>query len=93
MHDLCPFRLLPDFKERVWGARSLSPIYTGLDGDKPIGEAWLTGDDNRVADGPFASATLRELCQRYGRDLVGESAAQTDRFPLLIKFLFPRDKL
>ncbi len=93
MSDLCPFRLLPDFKERVWGTRDLSPIYAEVPGDKPIGEAWLTGDDNRVADGPLAGFTLRELCQRYGRDLVGESAPQADRFPLLIKFLFPRDKL
>jgi len=93
MSDLSPFRLLPDFKERVWGSRDLSPIYPQVPGDKPIGEAWLTGDDNRVADGPFAGATLRELCQRYGRDLVGKSAPQPDRFPLLIKFLFPRDKL
>jgi mannose-6-phosphate isomerase len=92
MSELCPFRVLPDFKERVWGSRDLSPIYTEIPGEKPIGEAWLTGDDNRVAEGPLAGATLRELCQRYGRDLVG-AAPQTDRFPLLIKFLFPRDKL
>jgi mannose-6-phosphate isomerase len=90
---LSPFRVLPEFKERVWGTRDLSPVYSKVPSDKPIGEAWLTGDENRVADGPLAGATLRELCQLYGRDLVGTSVQQADRFPLLIKFLFPRDKL
>ena len=37
--------------------------------------------------------SLGELCRRYGRDLVGETAPEADRFPLLVKFLFPHDKL
>ncbi len=93
MQELHPFRLLPDFRERIWGSRDLSPIYSELPGDKPIGEVWLTGDDNRVASGPLAGSTLGELCHRFGRALVGEGNCPPDRFPLLIKFLFPRDKL
>ncbi len=93
MPELHPFRLLPDFRERVWGSRDLSPIYSEFPGDKPIGEVWLTGDDNRVASGPLGGITLGELCRRFGRTLVGEGNWPPDRFPLLIKFLFPRDKL
>ncbi len=93
MQELHPFRLLPDFRERVWGSRDLSPIYSEIPGGEPIGEVWLTGDDNRVASGPLAGATLGELCHRFGRSLVGEGDWSADRFPLLIKFLFPRDKL
>jgi len=58
-----------------------------------VGEVWLTGDENRVANGPLAGRTLGELCRQYGRVLVGESARETERFPLLIKFLFSREKL
>jgi mannose-6-phosphate isomerase len=93
MQELHPFRLLPDFRERVWGSRDLSPIYSEVPGDKPIGEVWLTGDENRAASGPLAGSTLGELCRRFGRALVGEGNWPADRFPLLIKFLFPRDKL
>jgi mannose-6-phosphate isomerase len=93
MQELHPFRLLPDFRERVWGSRDLSPIYSEIPGDEPIGEVWLTGDENRIASGPLAGATLGELCRRFGRSLVGEGSWPADRFPLLIKFLFPRDKL
>ncbi len=94
MSDLYPLLLLPDFRERVWGARDLSPIYPNyrVEGE-PIGEVWLTGDECRVANGPLAGQTLGDLAQRYGRDLVGEAAPDPHRFPLLIKFLFPREKL
>jgi mannose-6-phosphate isomerase len=93
MSDLYPFLLRPEFVERPWGARDLSPIYPEHRCEKPVGEVWLTGDDNRVANGPLAGRTLGELCRQYGRALVGESARETGRFPLLIKFLFPREKL
>ncbi|MGH9601462.1 MAG: type I phosphomannose isomerase catalytic subunit, partial [Terriglobales bacterium] len=94
MPDLYPLLLLPDFRERVWGAHDLSPIYPNhkVEGE-PIGEVWLTGDECRVANGPLAGQTLGDLAKRYGRDLVGEAAPDPHRFPLLLKFLFPREKL
>jgi len=93
MFALYPLLLRPEFVERPWGARDLSPVYPGHRCEKPIGEVWLTSDQNRVANGPLAGRTLGELCKQYGRELVGESARETERFPLLIKFLFPREKL
>ncbi len=93
MSALYPFLLRPEFVERPWGARDLSPVYPGHRCEKPVGEVWLTGDENRVSNGPLAGRTLGELCREYGRALVGESARETERFPLLIKFLFPREKL
>lgn len=93
MTDLYPFLLIPDFRERVWGTRELRPIYTRVVGKEPIGEAWLTGDECKIANGPFAGRELGDICRQFGSELVGETAAQKDRFPLLIKFLFPRQKL
>src|SRR5579864_612418 len=95
MSELYPFLLLPEFVERVWGARDLSPVYEHrrAAGQQPVGEVWLTGEDCRVANGPLAGLTLSQLTQKFGRELVGEASPQADRFPLLIKFLFPRQKL
>jgi mannose-6-phosphate isomerase len=95
MPDLYPFLLTPEFRTRPWGARDLAPIYDKHvhPGEEPIGEVWLTGDDCRVANGPLRGTSLKDLCRRLGRDFVGSAAANSDRFPLLIKFLFPRDKL
>lgn len=92
MPKLYPLLIEPKFVERIWGTRDLRPIYD-LQPDKPIGEAWLTGDECRVVNGEFAGRTLGELCKQFGAELVGESAPVKDRFPLLIKFLFPREKL
>ncbi|MGH9580090.1 MAG: type I phosphomannose isomerase catalytic subunit [Terriglobales bacterium] len=94
MSDLYPLLMLPDFRERPWGARDLSPIYPNYKVEKdPIGEVWLTGDECRVANGPLAGQTLSDLCKQYGRELTGEAAPEPHRFPLLLKFLFPREKL
>lgn len=92
MPELYPFLLRPQFYERVWGARSLAPIYSQEIGT-PIGEAWLTGDECQVAQGPLRGRTLAELSREFGGELVGEASPHETRFPLLIKFLFPRDKL
>jgi mannose-6-phosphate isomerase len=95
MPELYPLRMLPHFDRRPWGARDLAPLYDrhAGPGEEPIGEAWLTADISVVANGSLAGLSLGELCRRYGRQLVGEAAPEADRFPLLIKFLFPRDKL
>ncbi|HET9838333.1 MAG TPA: type I phosphomannose isomerase catalytic subunit [Candidatus Angelobacter sp.] len=93
MPDLYPLLLQPQFHERVWGTRDLAPIYSRQVTGDPIGEAWLTGDDCRVANGPLAGRTLAELSREFGADLLGEAISNKSRFPLLIKFLFPQDKL
>jgi mannose-6-phosphate isomerase len=93
MPELYPLLLLPEFHERVWGALDLRPIYARETEGKPIGEVWLTGDACRVANGPLRGRTLAELAREHGAALVGEAAADAHRFPLLIKFLFPRQKL
>jgi mannose-6-phosphate isomerase len=85
--------MMPEFHERVWGTRDLAPIYSRIVGKEPIGEVWLTGEECKVANGPLAGETLGELCKRYERDLVGEAAPAPNRFPLLTKFLFPKEKL
>jgi mannose-6-phosphate isomerase len=93
MSSLYPLLLRPQFHERVWGARSLAPIYPDLATSAPVGEAWLTGDQCRIANGPLSGRALAEVSREFGERLIGEAAPDTSRFPLLIKFLFPRDKL
>jgi mannose-6-phosphate isomerase len=92
MSQLYPFLVIPIFDERPWGVRDLRPVYTRVV-NEPIGESWLTWEENRVANGPLAGQSLGDLAKLHGRDLVGRLARYEDRFPLLIKFLFPGDKL
>ncbi len=61
--------------------------------DEKIGEAWLTGDHCKAANGPLKGKSLAELSRQYGADLVGTATEDPSRFPLLMKFLFPHEKL
>ncbi|WP_229668753.1 type I phosphomannose isomerase catalytic subunit [Edaphobacter acidisoli] len=80
--SIAPFRLKPWFSERVWGKRDLRPWYDNTGTTELVGEAWLTGPQCLVETGDFAG---REF-QSFAPELGGE-------FPLLVKLLFPNEKL
>ncbi len=85
--------MLPAFDPRPWGTLDLSPIYPNHKFAEKIGEAWLSGDDCEVANGPLKGRTLAQLSEQHQRELVGNAARDPKRFPLLLKFLFPHEKL
>src|SRR5580700_8808606 len=93
MSNLYPLLMLPGFDPRPWGTQDLSPIYPNRRFEEKIGESWLTGDDCKIANGPLIGQTLAQVSEKYQRELVGDAARDAHRFPLLLKFLFPNDKL
>jgi mannose-6-phosphate isomerase len=93
MEKLYPLLMSPGFDPRPWGGEDLSPIYPNHKFSEKIGEAWLSGDDCKVSNGPLKGQSLAELSQVYQRELVGDAARNPKRFPLLLKFLFPHEKL
>jgi mannose-6-phosphate isomerase len=78
---------------RVWGVRNLAPWYDYKVGEEPIGEVWLSGDDCVVDSGPLSGQRFAEVFRSHGETLVGTEASRHERFPLLMKILFPREKL
>lgn len=92
--DREPFQIEPTFSPRIWGARTLAPLFpekTNL--AEPVGEAWLTDVHCRVANGPFAGRTLAEAWREMPSEWRGANFAGGGDFPLLVKFIFPTDKL
>ena len=87
---LGPFRLAPWFSERPWGRMSLSPWYEETGRTAPVGEAWLTGPDSMIETGPLAGKTLRVAVVQNSLAVTGADSAE---FPLLVKLLFPNEKL
>jgi mannose-6-phosphate isomerase len=79
---VAPFRLKPWFSERVWGRRDLRPWYADTGTSELVGEAWLTGPQCVVETGQFAGRTLASVAEDLGAE-----------FPLLVKLLFPEEKL
>ena len=89
-----PIRIDPIFSPRLWGSRSLAPIYpekTNL--AEPLGEAWLTGVDCKIASGPFAGKKLSDAWAAMPAEWRGTRLASVRDFPILVKFIFPQDKL
>ena len=89
-----PFRIEPKFVPRIWGARSLAPLYPEKANlTEPIGEAWLTGIDCKIASGSFTGKTLGEAWREMPPEWRGTRFAEPGDFPILVKFIFPHDKL
>lgn len=89
-----PCRLQPQFVPRIWGARSLAPLFPDKGNlAEPIGEVWLTGNDCAFADGPFAGRTLADAWRAMPPEWAGSRLDTQKPFPLLVKFLFPEDIL
>ena len=92
MPSLSPFRLRPWFRPMVWGTRNLAPWYDRVV-TEPIGEVWLSGDTSVVETGPLTGKTLEAVFHEHMEDLLGPTLHPQERFPLLMKVLFPKEKL
>ncbi len=89
-----PFRIEPIFSPRIWGSRSLAPLFPEKANlTEPLGEAWLTGLDCKIADGPFAGKTLAQAWPEMTTAWRGLDFEGDVDFPILLKFIFPKDKL
>jgi mannose-6-phosphate isomerase len=83
---LAPIRLMPSYREKVWGTTDLEPWFPRTS-DK-IGEVWFTFDDNRFENGRRLVDVMRELGPRFhGTNWTSEE------FPILTKFIFTSDRL
>ena len=89
MTGLLPFRLKPEFKERIWGGTRLGAHVP------PFGEAWIVCEQSTILGGPLAGQTLAEAVAQSPVELLGQPVFSTEGagFPLLIKLLDPADWL
>ena len=82
-----PFLLKPRFAARIWGKLDLKPWYDETGIAERVGEAWLTGPECVAETGPLTGKTLGDLAKQFPAQL------GNGEFPLLVKMLFPSDKL
>jgi mannose-6-phosphate isomerase len=92
---LAPFKLEPFYSPRIWGFDDLAPWFDRkiAPGETPIGEAWLSGPQCLIANGPLQGKTLAQAVKDYPQVIVGECFAAEAEYPLLVKVLFPKEKL
>jgi mannose-6-phosphate isomerase len=92
--EICPARLAPVFSPRPWGVRSLDPFFPEMSNlAEPVGEAWMTGNECRFANGPFAGQKIGDAWPTMPPEWTGTRIDRAAGFPLLVKFIFPAEKL
>jgi mannose-6-phosphate isomerase len=80
--------LRPWLSERIWGCMELPEFLEQPKPGHPVGEAWLTSVDCAVEG--QGDTTLGEVTRAWPKEF---GAVQPGEFPLLMKFLFPREWL
>jgi len=67
-----PFRIEPTFSPRLWGSRTLVPLFPDkADLAEPIGEAWLSDVNCRITTGSFSGISLKDAWREMPTDWRG----------------------
>lgn len=84
MDKLQPFKLIPEYREYVWGGHRLRP-----QAERTAAEAWVVYEGDVIAQGPLKGLTLADASLQLGESLLGSAvvARTGSKFPLLIKIL------
>ncbi len=92
-----PIKLLPAFKDYLWGGEKLRTHYGKQTDISPLAESWelSTHKDGQsiVASGQYKGLSLSEYIEKIGKDALGKRAERFDYFPLLIKLIDAKKSL
>jgi mannose-6-phosphate isomerase len=88
---LYPLRFEPIYQYRLWGGRRLADLLSAPLPEGPVGEAWLLSDrddhSSVISNGLLKGRTLGQFLKERPKAVLGQSAGEVVRFPLLLKFL------
>ena len=91
-------RFNPVYDERIWGGRYLKTLFgRSLPKGVRVGESRemfdFEAESSVVADGKFASRTLRSLIEDFPLEMMGPRWRSEMRFPIIVKLLDARQSL
>ena len=85
-----PLRMHPYYKQALWGGDWLKRHYGKLDAPESTAESWELAANpsgmSRVAEGPYAGMTVKELGEMDRPGFWGENCPG-DEFPILVKLI------
>lgn len=91
--QLYPLLFEPIYKEIMWGGKLMKKhLKRDLPKAKnPIAEAWeisdRKGDESAVENGALAGTKIDKLLKKFGKQIIGDSYREGERFPLLVKII------
>ena len=90
-----PIKLLPAFKDYLWGGTKLRTEYNKKTDLEKVAESWELSNhkdgQSVVASGECEGMLFGEYIKKY--DVIGKRAKEFDFFPILIKFIDAKDNL
>lgn len=97
MNNLMPVKLLPAFKDYLWGGDKLKKKYNKISDMEIVAESWEMSchkdGQSIICDGEYSGKTLSEYINIIGKDALGTKAKAFEYFPLLIKFIDAKQSL
>ncbi|QCX32948.1 class I mannose-6-phosphate isomerase [Caloramator sp. E03] len=94
---LYPLFFEPIYKNVIWGGRNLERLFNRSLPEGNIGESWEIcchkNGTSIVSQGPLKGYSLKNLIEKYGKELLGSKVSNHSTFPLLIKLIDAKDKL
>ncbi len=91
-----PIKLIPVFKEIVWGGNRLKENYGFVSELSNIAEAWMLcarqDGDNIIANGEHKGESFTKFIKE-NKTLLGSKGEKYEEFPLLIKFIDAKSDL
>ena len=90
-------RLLPAFKDYLWGGTTLKENYNKKTDLDIVAESWELSthkDGQSIVDsGEYKGLTLSEYVEKLGKDALGTKGNAFEFFPILIKFIDAKGNL
>lgn len=91
MNQKNPVKLIPAFKDYLWGGSRLKTDFHKHTDLTPLAESWELSahhdGESTVSGGAYDGLSLTAYVEEIGKDALGKNAAQFDYFPILIKFI------
>lgn len=95
--NLSPVKLMPAFKDYLWGGVKLKTEFKKVCDFDKVAESWELSahkdGQSVVADGEFKGLTFTDYIEKNGKACIGKNAEAFDFFPILIKFIDAADNL
>ena len=89
--ELYPVRLIPVFKDYLWGGTKLKTVFNKKSELNILAESWelSANKDGQsvIADGKYQGYSLKEYIETVGKEAVGTKGFALDDFPILIKLI------
>ena len=95
--ELYPVRLIPVFKDYLWGGTKLKTVFNKKSELNILAESWelSANKDGQsiIANGKYQGYGLKEYIDIVGKEIVGTKGLALDDFPILIKFIDAKKNL